>query len=125
VVSIFCRRNLDGGELGIYGSGEQTRDLLYASDCARFIVDAATNPAARGQILNAGSGRDVSVNQLAAMICRDPSRIRHVAHIHPQSEIMRLCCDYSKARALLGWEPRVALEEGVERVGQWIRSGAS
>lgn len=125
VVSIFCRRDLDGATLDIYGGGEQTRDLLFASDCARFIVDAATNPAARGLVLNAGTGRDVSINDLAAMICRDPARIRHVAHIHPQSEIMRLCCDSSRARGVLGWSPQVPLEAGVERVREWIRSGTS
>lgn len=122
VVSIFCQRALAGEPLGIYGDGTQTRDLLYASDCARFVVEAAVNPAARGQVLNAGTGRDVSVNDLAAMICPDPSRIRHVPHIHPQSEIQRLCCDSSRARALLGWAPQVSLEDGVRKVTEWLRA---
>lgn len=120
VVSIFCQRAISGKTLDIYGSGAQTRDLLYASDCARFVVEAGTNPAARGRVLNAGSGRDVTVNDLAAMICPEPGRIRHVQHIHPQSEIMKLQCDYSLARRLLGWEPAVSLEQGVERVREWL-----
>jgi nucleoside-diphosphate-sugar epimerase len=123
VVSVFCRRALAGEALNIYGSGEQTRDLLYATDCARFVVEAAANPKARGQVLNAGTGRDVSINALAAMISPDPAQIVHVPHIHPQSEILRLCCDYSRARELLGWEPRVRLEEGVEQVRQWVKAG--
>jgi UDP-glucose 4-epimerase len=125
VVSIFCRRALAGGTLDIYGGGEQTRDLLYATDCARFVVEAAVNPKARGQVLNAGSGRDVTINALAAMICPEPGRIRHVPHIHPQSEIMKLQCDYSLARGLLGWEPRVRLEDGVKQVREWIGSRAN
>jgi nucleoside-diphosphate-sugar epimerase len=123
VVAIFCQRELAGRPLEIYGTGEQTRDLLYAADCARLVVEAATHPGARGRILNAGSGRDVSVNALAAMICPEPGRIRHVPHIHPQSEILKLQCDWSLARELLGWEPRVGLEDGLESVRQWIRSG--
>ncbi len=122
VVSVFCRRALSGEALDIYGSGLQTRDLLYATDCARFVVEAATSARARGLVLNAGSGRDVAVNDLAAMVCPEPGRIRHVAHIHPQSEIMKLQCDYSLARELLGWQPRVRLEEGVERVKEWVRT---
>ncbi len=120
VVSIFAQRDLAGDDLKIYGSGEQTRDLLYATDCARFVVEAAFSEKARGQILNAGSGRDVTVNDLAALICSDPVRIKHVEHIHPQSEIMKLQCDYSRAKELLGWEPEVTLENGIERVREWV-----
>jgi nucleoside-diphosphate-sugar epimerase len=122
VVSIFVRRALGGEDLSIYGSGEQTRDLLYATDCARFVVEAAQSDLARGRVLNAGSGRDVSVNELAALICPDASRIKHVEHIHPQSEIMKLQCDYTRARELLGWEPEVTLENGIEEVRQWVKS---
>jgi len=54
----------------------------------------------------------------------DDSRIRHVPHIHPQSEIQKLLCNYGKAKALLGWEPRVSLEEGIRRTEAWIRDNA-
>jgi nucleoside-diphosphate-sugar epimerase len=120
VVSIFVQRALAGADLEVYGSGEQTRDLLYATDCARFVVEAAFSRRARGRILNAGSGRDISVNDLAALVSSDPARIRRVEHIHPQSEIMKLQCDSSLARELLGWEPAVTLEDGIERVRQWV-----
>ncbi len=123
VVSTFVKRDLAGEDLNIYGTGEQTRDLLYATDCARFVVEAALSEEARGRILNAGSGRDVTINDLALMICRDAARIKHVKHIHPQSEIMKLQCDFSRARELLGWSPEVALEDGIERVRRWV-SGA-
>ena len=122
VVSVFCERALSGRTLDIFGDGAQTRDLLFVTDCARFVMDAATSREARGTILNAGSGRDVSINDLAAKICPDPSRIRHVPHIHPRSEIMKLQCDYSRARNLLGWEPAVAIEEGIARVTDWLKA---
>ena len=66
VVAIFTRRSLLGEELRIYGDGTQTRDLLYVEDCARFVCDALVSDAAIGGILNAGTGVDVSVNELAA-----------------------------------------------------------
>ena len=65
VVAIFTRRSLLGEELRIYGDGTQTRDLLYVEDCARFVCDALVSDAAIGGILNAGTGADVSVNELA------------------------------------------------------------
>ena len=120
VVAIFTRLALRGEPLRIYGDGTQTRDLLYASDCARFICDALVADAATGRILNAGTGADVSVNALAAAIQPDPSQIVHVEHIHPQSEIAVLRCDAREAGRVLGWHPEVPLEEGLSRVRTWM-----
>lgn len=122
VVAIFIKRNLQGDTLNIYGEGTQTRDLLYVEDCARFVVEAGYSDSANGEIVNAGLGRDISVNNLAMLICGDEKRIRHVQHIHPQSEIQKLLCDYSKAKALLGWEPKISLEEGIKRTEAWIKN---
>jgi UDP-glucose 4-epimerase len=120
VVAIFTRRSLLGEELRIYGDGSQTRDLLYATDCARFVCDALLSDAAIGQILNAGTGRDVSVNDLAAAIEPGSSRIVHVEHIHPQSEIAVLRCDPRRAQETLGWRPEVPLETGLALTREWM-----
>ena len=120
VVAIFSRLSLLGEPLRIFGDGTQTRDLLYVSDCARFVCDALLSDAATGQILNAGTGTDVSVNELAATIESDRSRIVHVEHIHPQSEIAVLRCDPRRAAELLGWRPEVALDDGLARVRAWM-----
>jgi UDP-glucose 4-epimerase len=120
VVAIFTRRSLLGEELRIYGDGSQTRDLLYVSDCARFVADALLSDAALGRVLNAGTGADVTVNALAAMVEPDPTRIVHVEHIHPQSEIAVLRCDPSLAMEALGWRPEVSLEEGLGRMRAWM-----
>lgn len=120
VVAIFTRRSLLGEELRIYGDGSQTRDLLYVEDCARFVCDALLSDAAIGRLLNAGTGIDVSVNQLAATIEPDASRIVHVEHIHPQSEIAVLRCDARQAAAVLGWRTQVTLEEGIARTRAWM-----
>ncbi|PWW08342.1 nucleoside-diphosphate-sugar epimerase [Paenibacillus cellulosilyticus] len=122
VVAIFIKNKLAGKDLNIYGEGTQTRDLLYVEDCARFVVEAGYSDAVNGEIVNAGLGRDIAVNDLAKLIVGDESRIKHVEHIHPQSEIQKLLCDYSKAKRLLGWEPAVSLEEGIARTESWITS---
>lgn len=120
VVSIFIKKELKGENLKIYGDGTQTRDLLYVEDCADFLVRAGMDSRADGQIINAGLGRDVTVNELAGLICSDADRIQHVQHIHPQSEIQKLLCNYEKASNLLGWSPKVSLEEGLARTRAWI-----
>ena len=121
VVSIFIRNYIEGKDLLVYGNGEQTRDLLYVEDCADFIVKAAFSEQAIGEVINAGTGRDVSINDLALMVCKDKTRIRHVPHHHPQSEIYKLVCDYSKAEKILGWTPKTMLEEGIQRTMRWIK----
>ena len=122
VVSIFIKNQIDGEVLKVFGDGTQTRDLLYVEDCADFIVRGAFSGKAVGQIINAGAGRDISINDLALLISRDSGKIQHVEHHHPQSEIQKLLCDSSKARELLGWEPRTTLEEGIGKTEQWLRA---
>ncbi|PKP61385.1 MAG: NAD-dependent dehydratase [Candidatus Altiarchaeales archaeon HGW-Altiarchaeales-1] len=120
VVSIFVKRNLEGETLNIFGDGTQTRDLLYVEDCADFIVKAAFSEKAVGEVINAGCGKDISINDLAMLIAKDKNKIKHVSHHHPQSEIPKLLCNYSKAKELLGWEPKVCLEEGIKRLEDWM-----
>lgn len=121
VVAVFIQRALQGADLNIYGDGTQTRDLLYVEDCARFVIEAGMQDKTNGMILNAGLGRDISINDLAALVSSDPSKIKHVTHIHPQSEIPKLLCNFSRAHDLLGWEPYVSLEEGLNRTREWLK----
>ncbi|AIQ61274.1 dTDP-glucose 4,6-dehydratase [Paenibacillus borealis] len=123
VVAIFINNHLNGRDLNIYGEGTQTRDLLYVEDCARFVVSAGFSDQVNGEIVNAGLGKDISVNDLALLISGDPSRIKHVEHIHPQSEIQKLLCNFDKARHLLKWEPEITLDEGIARTKAWIQNG--
>ncbi|GIM46475.1 dTDP-glucose 4,6-dehydratase [Collibacillus ludicampi] len=122
VIPIFIRNKLSGEVLKIYGDGTQTRDFLYVEDCARFVALAGYSDQVNGEILHAGLGKDISINALAKMIVQDETRIIHVPHIHPQSEIAKLLCNYSKAKEKLGWEPLVSLEEGLKRTEDWIRN---
>jgi len=120
VVSIFLKRDLAREPLLIKGSGAQTRDLLYVEDCAEFVVTAAQSEKTEGRIVNAGTGHDVSVNDLATKCCSAANKVDHVAHDHPQAEIMKLCCDATLAKSLLNWEPHVSLDEGIRRTRTWL-----
>lgn len=123
VVAIFIKNQLSGKDLNIYGEGTQTRDLLYVEDCAKFVTAAGFSDTVNGEIVNAGLGRDIAINDLALLIAGDSTRIKHIEHIHPQSEIQKLLCNSSKAKLLLNWEPEISLEEGIARTTEWIKSG--
>lgn len=123
VVAIFIKKDLGKEDLAIYGDGTQTRDLLYVEDCAEFVINAGMSDNCNGHILNAGLGRDIAINDLAYLVCGDKNKIKHVPHIHPQSEIMKLVCNYEKAKKVLGWAPKTTLEEGIEKTRKWIKDG--
>jgi len=125
VVSIFTSRDIEDKPLKIFGDGTQTRDLMYVTDCARFVVDGTFSKEATGEVINAGTGSDISINDLAALIASDGTEITHVEHHHPQSEVQKLLCDPGKAKELLGWEPAVSLEDGVERLREWLQEGST
>lgn len=121
VVSIFVKHKLENKKLKIFGDGTQTRDLLYVEDCADFIIKAANSENSNGEIINGGYGKDISINNLAKIITDNEDMIEHVPHHHPQSEIMKLVCDNSKAKKLLGWKPKTSLEEGLKKLELWIK----
>ncbi len=121
VVSIFIKRKLNNENLIIYGDGTQTRDFLFVDDCADFIVKAIECEDCVGEVINAGMGKDISINDLANLIINDKTRIKHVKHHHPQSEIMKLVCDNSKAKKILNWEPKTSLKEGISKLENWIK----
>jgi nucleoside-diphosphate-sugar epimerase len=120
VVSIFLKRDLAREPLLVKGDGTQTRDLLYVEDCADFVVRAGASGAACGEVINAGTGRDVAVRDLARLAATGGNAIHHVPHDHPQAEIPRLLCRPEKARRVLNWEPSVGLEEGLSRTRTWL-----
>lgn len=120
VIAIFIKKFLAGEDLCIYGTGEQTRDFLYVEDCADFVVKCGYSDRVNGEIVNAGLGKDISINELAFMICEDKSMIKHIDHIHPQSEIMKLVCNSQKAYKLLEWNAKHNLVQGINNTKLWI-----
>jgi UDP-glucose 4-epimerase len=118
-VAIFCNRLLDGRALTVFGDGEQTRDYVYAGDVARANFLAATSELpARGRLdaraFNVGTSLETSVNTLAETLRTVSGATAPIEYAPARAgELARSALETSKARAVLGWEPQVALSEGL------------
>jgi UDP-glucose 4-epimerase len=124
VIPKFMLRCMAGRPMIIFGDGAQTRDFTYVNDTARGIVLAAMADAAVGHTINLGSGHEVTVNELArevAMTLGQPEPA--VSHIEPRpGDVLRLCADITRARRICGYQPVVALREGLARLREWYRA---
>lgn len=122
VIPKFLLRCMAGEPLIVFGDGEQTRDYSYVSDTAGAIIEAATAPSVVGETINIGSGKEISINRLADLVTRVVRRPdAEIQHRAPRpGDVLRLCGDATKARSLLGYEPRVSLEDGLRLVKDWF-----
>jgi dTDP-glucose 4,6-dehydratase len=109
------------------GNLNPTRDLNYVANTVDGFLAAAVSEAALGRTIHFGSGREISIGDLAALIAdlcgvkieieKESTRQRA-----KDSEVERLIADPSLARRLLGWEPKVCLEDGLIRVIEWMKT---
>jgi len=107
------------------GSLEPTRDLTYISDTVEGFIKEAESEESIGQVINLGTGEETSVGDLVRKIGAilgkklkieyDPIRVRPEG-----SEVERLISNNTKAKNILKWEPKVSLEEGLEKTINWI-----
>jgi len=116
VVSNFIVSALRGEELMLYGAGTQTRAFCYVDDMVDGLLrlmqsgDAVTGP------VNLGNPHEISVRELAEqVVALTGSRARIVHRPLPQDDPRQRCPDISYARSLLGWQPGVPLEDGLQR----------
>ncbi|WP_226988720.1 SDR family oxidoreductase [Methanopyrus kandleri] len=119
VIPIFLLRAARGEPLTIFGDGEQTRDFVFVEDVARVTAEAVE----RGDgVYNIGTGRETSVNDIVNAVKAVTGVDVEVVYEDPRpGEVRRIYLDPSRAREELGFEPRVDLEEGIERTWEWIR----
>ncbi len=120
VIAIFTGRMLRGDVCIINGSGEQQRDFVYVGDVARANVLALERGG--GGTYNLGWGRGVDINSLFRMLADVVGYTQDPVHGPPKlGEVFRIYLDASKARAELGWEPQVPLEEGLRLTVDYFR----
>ena len=120
--SRFIKQALNAEPVTVYGDGSQTRSFCFVTDAIDAILRVAKSDSARGEVLNIGNPHEITILSLAQLI----ERLTGASHAIkygplPEDDPPRRCPDISKARALLGWEPKVGLEEGLVKTIKWFR----
>ncbi len=124
VIAIFVDALLSGRPPVIFGDGTQTRDFVYVEDVAeanlRVLGRTIEEP------IHIASGTETSVNDLFARLRALTRTTVEAVHGPPVAgEVHRICLGVGRAEALLGWRPRVGLEEGLRRTVEWFNAERS
>lgn len=119
----FVRAAVTGGEIRVFGDGNQIRDFTYIDDVVRANMLAATRAAPPGTVLNIAGGGHVTVNEtldIIAGISRSPLRVTYTDAV--DGDVRRTGGATELAGELLGWQPRVAVHEGLRHHLDWMES---
>jgi len=114
VVPQFVKHALHGGSLVIQGDGKQKRDFVYIDDVVDALVSASTVSGIDRKTINVGSGREVSINDLARLVFRVTGREANIIHNDQRSGgIQRMAADLRRAGDLIDYRPKMSLEAGL------------
>jgi len=108
------------------GSLHPIRDFTYVTDTVEGFITVAETDGTQGEVINLGSANGISIGELAENLIRvmgqDATIECEEKRVRPsQSEVNRLICNNQKAKALTGWEPKVGLNEGLEKTISWFK----
>ena len=128
VIPTIITQALNSSEIRL-GSLEPTRDLNFVADTVEGFIKAAETPKAVGEVINLGTGREISIGDLASLILKQMNREIPIslenARVRPaNSEVDRLCADSRKGQLILGWKPNYSLEQGLTATIEWIRENS-
>lgn len=108
VIGKFLKQLKEGKPMTVTGDGEQSRDFTHVFDTVDAVVRATVSEqVGKGEVINVGAGRNVSINELTKMIGGP------VEYVAPRIEPKHTRADNRRAKELLGWAPTIPLEEGV------------
>ncbi len=119
-VAKFTRLVWEGREIEVYGDGTAKRDFTYVGDIMDGVVRSIYTPS-KYEIINLGGSKTIDVNGLIALIEKSLGKKAKVKYSDPApGDVPLTYADVSKAKRLLGFNPRVRIEEGVERYVKWF-----
>jgi UDP-glucose 4-epimerase len=126
VISRFMSALMNGEQPIIYGDGGQSRDFTFVSNVVDANMRAAESPNAVGKVINVANGRQVTLNELLEIMKKVTGKSAVAARYEPVrvGDVRHSLADISLARSLLGYEPKVGLEEGLRlTLDWWQKSG--
>ncbi len=122
VVPRFVSQALTGQPITAFGTGEQTRSFCYITDQVEGLLRFICTDEARAEVINIGNNREVSIIELANTIkSLTGSNSQIVFCPLPQDDPGRRCPDTTKANNIIGWRPRMTLEQGLTKVINYFK----
>ncbi len=123
VITTFIQHALRNEDILIYGDGEQVRDFIYVDDVVQANVVAMESNCTSGDVFNIGSGIVTSINQLAEEIIR-LSNSSSIIKKNParSGDIVYSQANIIKAKEMLGWNPKVSLQEGLKKTLEYYKA---
>ncbi len=123
VVSNFINQALLGDDITIYGTGEQTRSFCYVTDLVEGWVKAMETPEASGEVLNLGNDGEYNVIELAQKVIDMTESSSKIIHEDlPIDDPRKRRPDLSRAEKILGYSPKVSLDEGLKKTIEYFRN---
>lgn len=124
VIPTTMRRILEGEPPIIFGDGEQTRDYIYVTDTVGAMVKIYKNKNTRGKIINIGSGKEISINNLIRTMCQIRGYNNDPIHKNPRiGDVRRHYADITVAKRLIDFKSKISFEEGLMETIEWyVRS---
>ena len=123
VISLFSTALLEGRRPIIYGDGEQTRDFTYVANIVDGVLRACEAKGAAGEVINVATGGRISLNELLrVMNGMVGTNLQPIYNEARAGDVKNSQADITKARTILGYQPIVSLEEGLQRTLEWCRA---
>ena len=123
VVSNFIRQALNDEDITIFGDGSQTRSFCYRDDLVDVIIRMMNNESDFIGPVNIGNPGEFTIRELAEQVIRiSGSKSKLVQRPLPSDDPTRRRPDITLAKKELGWEPKISLEEGLDKTIDWFRS---
>jgi len=121
IIPIVINKILKKEPIEIFGDGKQTRDFIYVKDTAAAAVAMYKSEATRGQVINAASGQEISVNMLVAALLKVLKAEDHpLIHTEPRpGDVRRHCGSIAKARDLFNFNPQTPISDGLQATVEW------
>jgi len=122
IIPEIMNQLLIGNKELMLGNIDATRDFTYVSDTANAIIRSLDSKKAVGEIINVGSGNEISIRDLAfkiSKVAKKKIKIRHDESRERPYDVNRLICNNKKASKLLGWKPKINMDQGLKKLFQW------
>jgi UDP-glucose 4-epimerase len=121
-ITVFAKALIADEPFTIFGDGTATRDLLHVDDLCRGIIAAMEADLDPGTTMHLATGRETSVNEVATILKLAAGKPNHPIVYAPSrpAEVLRNFAQYDRANELIGFEPRVSLEKGLQDTWRWF-----